>query len=133
MTQKNGHMAVEATHEGIPDDDLKPEAFSQTQLDVLVQLDPDTQEKIRQGYPIVIGDLTTGNSISFNLHNVRPSKYQLEGFARAILPTFRILSGTPDLGNLSEFQKGYEKWRAEHRPATSKQRKGRKSSKKISE
>lgn len=127
MTQKNGHMAVEATHEGIPDDDLKPEAFSQTQLDVLVQLDPDTQEKTRQGYPIVIGDLTTGNSISFNLHNVRPSKYQLEGFARAILPT--ILRDFQD----PEFQKGYEKWRAEHRPATSKQRKGRKSSKKISE
>ena len=127
MTQKNGHMAVEATHEGIPDDDLKPEAFSQTQLDVLVQLDPDTQEKIRQGYPIVIGDLTTGNSISFNLHNVRPSKYQLEGFARAILPA--ILRDFQD----PEFKKEYEKWRAEHRPATSKQRKGRKSSKKISE
>lgn len=67
MTQKEGRMAVEATHEGISDDELKPEEFSQAQMDVLAQLDPDTQEKIRKGYPIIIGDLTAGNSISFNL------------------------------------------------------------------
>lgn len=119
MTQKEGHMAVEATHEGISDDELRPEEFSQAQMDVLAQLDPDTQEKIRKGYPIIIGDLTTGNSISFNLHNVRPSKYQLEGFARAILPA--ILRDFQD----PEFKKEYEKWRAEHQTTTNKHRKGR--------
>lgn len=53
------------------------------------------------------------------LHNVRPSKYQLEGFARAILPA--ILRDFQD----PEFKKEYEKWRAEHQATTNKHRKGR--------
>ena len=82
-----GTLVVELNHRGIPDEELKPEAFSEHQLAVLAALNPADQDKIRKGYPITVVDMESQATLAdFNLKNVRPDKWQMESLARALLP-----------------------------------------------
>ena len=77
---------VELNHGGIPNDQLKAEAFDELQNAVLNALPPERQEPIRQGCPVIVINTKTGDRIAaFNLKNVKPDKYQMESFARGIL------------------------------------------------
>lgn len=82
----SGYAVIELNHGGIPDDQLRLEAFDELQNAVLNALPPERQEPIRQGCPVIVIDMETGDRIAaFNLKNVKPDKYQMESFARGIL------------------------------------------------
>ena len=81
----SGTIVIELTHEGIPDSELKPEAFSKQQLVLLSALNQDFREKALKGYPLIVMDLETRQVCAeFNKQNVKPSEAQIERFARAI-------------------------------------------------
>ena len=82
----SGYAVIELNHGGIPDDQLRPEEFDELQNAVLNALPPERQEPIRQGCPVIVIDMETGDRVAaFNLKNVKPDKYQMESFARGIL------------------------------------------------
>ncbi|MBQ6347626.1 MAG: hypothetical protein IJI71_08715 [Clostridia bacterium] len=82
----SGYAVIELNHGGIPDDELKPEDFDELQNAVLNALPAERQETIRQGCPVIVINMETGERIAaFNLKNVKPDKYQMESFARGIL------------------------------------------------
>ena len=82
----SGYAVIELNHGGIPDDQLRAEEFDELQNAVLNALPPERQEPIRQGCPVIVIDMETGDRIAaFNLKNVKPDKYQMESFARGIL------------------------------------------------
>ena len=80
-----GTAIIEFNHGGIPDDELKPEEFSEYQLAVLNSLPVERQEPIRRGCPVKVIDMATGNEIaSFNMNNVEPTEFQKQMLARAL-------------------------------------------------
>lgn len=92
-----GTLVVELNHRGIPDEELKPEAFSEHQLAVLAALNPADQEKIRKGYPITVVDMESQATLAdFNMKNIRPDKWQMESLARALLPQIQEFYKDPE-------------------------------------
>ena len=82
----SGYAVIELNHGGIPDDELKAEEFDDLQSAVLNALPAERQAPIRQGCPVIVINMETGERIAaFNLKNVKPDKYQMESFARGIL------------------------------------------------
>ena len=82
----SGYAVIELNHGGIPDDELKAEEFDELQNAVLNSLPTERQEPIRQGCPVIVINMETGERIAtFNMKNVKPDKYRMESFARGIL------------------------------------------------
>lgn len=82
-------IVMELNHSGIPDSELKPEEFDEQQLAVLNALDSTFQEKIRRGCPIHVVDMKTGEAVArFNIHNVKPSDFEMQMLARSLLDRF---------------------------------------------
>ena len=80
-----GYAVIEFTHAGIPDDKMRPEDFNEHQIAVMNALAPKFQDQIRQGIPISVMDIETGEEVeSFNRKNVVPSDTQLNSLARVL-------------------------------------------------
>lgn len=103
MTQKSGHMVMEFTCEGIPKEQLTPEKRTPLQELVLGQLEPQIQQRIRQGYPVAVIDFETEERIIFNQANIKPSKHQIDALAQALLP--KIQAFLKDPKNREDFEK----------------------------
>lgn len=101
-----GMTLIEFNHSGIPDDQLKPEEFTDYQLAVLETLPPERQKPIRMGCPVSVVDLATGNRIAtFNMHNIEPSEFEKKQFAESIYRAVESYFQDP------EHVKEYEAWK----------------------
>ena len=103
-----GTAIIEFNHGGIPDDELKPEEFSEYQLAVLRSLPVERQDSIRRGCPVKVIDMDTGNEIAaFNMKNVEPTEFQKQMLARALYESMQRFYSNPE--NEAKFKEWEEK------------------------
>ena len=110
-----GTAIIEFNHGGIPDDELKPEEFSEYQLAVLKSLPAERQEPIRRGCPVKVIDMDTGDEIAaFNMKNVEPTEFQKQMFARALNESMQRFYSNPE--NETKFREWEERQNKEKHP-----------------
>lgn len=102
------YFVMELTCAGIPEDELKAEAFNEEQEGILVQLDASIQEKIRRGVPYTVVDLDSGQTLcKFNIKNVKPTDFDIRMLARTLSEAAQKFYEDP------ENMKAFEKWKSE--------------------
>ena len=109
---QSGYAVIEFNHDGISDEDIKPEEFDEQQLAVLAALRVDQAEKIRKGYPAAVVQLSNGKMLAgFNRHNIVLTEYQKEALARSTYEAAMRFYSDPE--NVKKFEEQKKKREAE--------------------
>ena len=108
-SRENWFALIVLNHGGIPEEELHPEEFSESQLAVLDSLPPERREPILKGRPVKVVEIATRKEIAeFNMKNFVLSESQKERLGNVLYDA--VLRFLSDPENEAEF----EKWKKEH-------------------
>lgn len=110
--KRKKHQGTAVVYFNTIDEKLKPisiDSLQPEQKHYFQQLNKTTQQDILSGKPLSVVDLETEKTVcKFNHENIYLQDWQLEAFARSILPSIQEFFSKEE--NVKEF----EKWKAEN-------------------